>query len=109
MVKANLLNMEEVSVKVILDNHDGSSVECTEKGIKLNESHILSVFSEGISVNEYHYDEIGNIVLGDEVFSLQGELNEEQIDLSKISSMTAVEFVMYLASVSSTKKGGVLS
>lgn len=49
----NLSNMEQVMVKISIENHDGSKVECFEKSWKISESLILSVYENGVEINEF--------------------------------------------------------
>ncbi|MEH7456344.1 hypothetical protein V7183_03685 [Bacillus sp. JJ1127] len=95
----NVVNMEQVNVKIIIENHDGSTVECFEKGVKISDSFILSVYEDGIEINEYYHDQAGDIVLGTEVLSLLGEVNDFAINLEAISSMNAIEFLLKIAAV----------
>lgn len=99
MIKSCQFNMEEVPVKILLENSDGTSITCTEKGLKINDSLILSVYENGVEINEFHYDQEGDIVLGNEVLSLQGVVNDSEINLEDISNMTAVEFLLKIATM----------
>ncbi|HDX9587936.1 TPA: hypothetical protein ROX98_000857 [Bacillus pseudomycoides] len=100
MNRIGQLNMEQVSVKVIIDNGNGTTVECFEKAIKISDSLILSVYEDGIEVNEFHYDQAGDIVLGTEVLSLLGNVNDSAINLEEIGNMSALEFLVAISSIS---------
>ncbi|SFD50335.1 hypothetical protein SAMN04488168_1469 [Bacillus sp. 491mf] len=95
----NVLNMEQVNVKVIIDNGNGSMVECFEKGVKISDTLILSIYEAGICINELYYDQTGDIVLGDEVLDLLGAVNDAVINLEEISSMNAIEFLLKIATI----------
>lgn len=95
----NLSNMEQVAVKISIENHDGSKVECFEKAWKISESLILSVYENGVEINEFHYDQAGDIVLGNEVLGLHGEVNESAIDFETFRNMSALEFLVAISSI----------
>ncbi|PFU90801.1 hypothetical protein COK92_20640 [Bacillus anthracis] len=95
----NLQNIKEVNVKIVLENGDGSSVACFEKAWKISESHILSVYENGLEINEFHYDQVGDIVIGNEVLGLHGEVNESAIDFETFRNMSALEFLVTISSI----------
>ncbi|ENQ3077979.1 hypothetical protein ACEOWG_001152 [Bacillus cereus] len=95
----DLLNIEQVNVKVVIDNGDGSTVECFEKGVKISDTLILSVYEAGVSINEFYYDQDGTVILGDEVLDLQGNVNDTAIDLEAISKMNAIDFLLAIATI----------
>ncbi|MGF9850376.1 hypothetical protein ABHN09_02095 [Bacillus paramobilis] len=95
----NLQNVEQVNVKIVLENGDGSSVECFEKAWKISDSLILSVYENGVEINEFHYDQAGDIVLGNEVLGLHGEVNESGIDFETFRNMSALEFLVAISSI----------
>lgn len=99
MNKTCQFNMEEVSVKLVLENHDGTVCECFEKGWKISESLILSVYEDGIEVNEFHHDKAGDIVLGNEVLGLQGCVNDSELNIEEIGNMSAIEFLLKIATM----------
>ncbi|MED0996291.1 hypothetical protein P4T34_12510 [Bacillus mobilis] len=93
----NVSKMKQVSVKVVLNSHDGSIVECIETGLKISDSLVLSVYENGVEINEFQYDQAGDIVLGNEVLGLQGLINDSAINLEDIENMSAIEFLMKIA------------
>lgn len=98
-MKMNLQNVEQINVKIVLENGDGSSVECFENGWKISDSLILSVYENGVEINEFRYDQAGDIVLGKEVLSLQGSVNDSAINLEDIKNMSAIEFLLKIAAI----------
>lgn len=99
MNKTCQFNMEEVSVKIVLKNHDGTVCECTEKVLKINDSLILSVYEDGVEINEYYYDQTGDIVLGNEVLGLHGSINDSELNIEEIGNMSAIEFLLKVATI----------
>ncbi|MDM5187857.1 hypothetical protein QUF99_11105 [Bacillus sp. DX4.1] len=95
----NLSNIEQVNVKIVLENGDGTTVECIEKGVKISDTLVLSVYEAGVSINEFHYDQTGDIVLGDEILDLQGVVNDSAIDLEAIGNMSALDFLLKIAAI----------
>lgn len=95
----NLQNVEQVEVKIVLEVHNGSAVEVIEKGLKISDSLILSVYEAGVEINEFHYNQTGDIVLGKEVLSLQGNVNDTAIDLEAIGNMSAIDFLLAIATI----------
>ncbi|KFN01488.1 hypothetical protein D0U04_08800 [Bacillus clarus] len=95
----NIQGIEKVNVKVVINNHDGSSVECFEKGLKISDSLILSVYENGVEINEFHYDQEDDIVLGDEILGLQGSVNDSGFNLEEISNMNAIEFLLKITTL----------
>lgn len=57
----NVSNMEQVSEKVTIQNYDGSTVTFTEKGLKISDTLILSVYEAGVALNKFHYDQTGDM------------------------------------------------
>ncbi|PEU03187.1 hypothetical protein [Bacillus cereus] len=90
-------NMKQVSVKVTIENYDGSTAIFTEKGLKISDTLILSVYEAGVSINKFHYDQTGYIVLGEEILDLQGSVNDYGLNLEEISNMNAIEFLLKIA------------
>ncbi|EOW9526592.1 hypothetical protein ACO11K_000173 [Bacillus cytotoxicus] len=95
----NLKNFEEVNVKVAINNHDGSTVEFTEKGLKISGELILSVYEAGVAINKFHYDQAGAIVQDEEVLDLQGVVNDSELNLEEIANMSAIEFLLKIATI----------
>ncbi|MDA1528490.1 hypothetical protein [Bacillus cereus group sp. TH260-2LC] len=95
----DLQNIKEVNVKIMLENGDGSSVACFEKAWKISEFLILSVYENGVEINEFHYNQVGDIVLGNEVLGLHGEINESAIDFETFRNMSALEFLVAISSL----------
>ncbi|MCU5516528.1 hypothetical protein OCF62_18355 [Bacillus wiedmannii] len=95
----NLSNMEQVAVKVIIESHDGTTVEFTEKGLKISSKLILSVYEAGVSINKFHHDQTGAIVLDDEVLDLLGFVNNSELNLEEIGNMSAIEFLLKIATL----------
>ncbi|HHK5599917.1 hypothetical protein CN324_28055 [Bacillus anthracis] len=95
----NVSNMEQVSVKVTIQNYDGSTVTFTEKGLKISDELILSVYESGVSINKFHYDQTGDIVLDDGVLDLQGFVNDSGLNLEGISNMLGIEFLLKIATI----------
>lgn len=95
----NLKNIEEVNVNITLENGDGSKVTFAEKAYKITDKHVLSIYKDGISIEEFTYDDNGEIILGDTVLDLQGDLDESLVDITQIGNMTALDFLLTLASI----------
>lgn len=95
----NLKNIEEVNVKVAINNYDGSTAIFTEKGLKISDTLILSVYEAGLSINKFHYDQTGDIVLDEEILDLQGPVNDSGLNLEEISTMNAIEFLLKIATL----------
>ncbi|MDM5460007.1 hypothetical protein [Bacillus cereus] len=93
----NVSNMEQVSVKVTIQNYDSSTVTFTEKGLKISDTLILSVYEAGVAINKFYYDQAGDIVLADEVLDLQGMVNDSGLNLEDISNMSAIGFLLKIA------------
>ncbi|MFL1665317.1 hypothetical protein [Bacillus cereus] len=95
----NLSNMKQVAVKITILNHDGSTVEFAEKGLKISDELILSVYEAGVSINRFHFDLAGDIVLDEEVLDLQGVVNDSALNLEDISNMSVIEFLLKIATI----------
>ncbi|MDM5188588.1 hypothetical protein QUF99_15065 [Bacillus sp. DX4.1] len=95
----NLKNVEQVNVKIVLEAGNGTTVECIEKGVKISNSLILSVYENGVALNEFHHDQTGSIVLDDEILDLQGVVNDSSIDLEEIGNMSALGFLLKIAAI----------
>ncbi|EMA6342769.1 hypothetical protein ACO11K_003582 [Bacillus cytotoxicus] len=95
----NLKNTEELNVKVAINNPNGSTVEFTEKGLKISDALILSVYEAGVAINKFHYDQAGAIVLDEEVLDLQGSVNDYGLNLEEISNMNVIEFLLKITTL----------
>ncbi|MCM3736774.1 hypothetical protein M3215_13330 [Bacillus cytotoxicus] len=93
------MNLQEVSVKIVLENNDGTSVVCNEKAVKINEKYVLSVYEDGIQIQEFIYGSNGEIILGEEALDLQGVVNDSAISLEEIGNMSAVDFLLAIANI----------
>ncbi|PEJ54653.1 hypothetical protein CN676_07075 [Bacillus wiedmannii] len=98
----NLQNIEEVNVNILIENGDGSKVTFIEKAYKITDKHVLSIYEDGISIEEFTYGNNDEIILGDTVLDLQGDLDESLVDITQIGNMSALDFLLALASI---KKG----
>ncbi|MGG1849497.1 hypothetical protein [Bacillus wiedmannii] len=98
----NLQNIEEVKVNITVENGDGSKVTFTEKAYKITDKHVLSIYEDGISIEEFTYGDNGEIILGETALDLQGGLDESLVDITQIGNMSALDFLLALASI---KKG----
>ncbi|PHD95400.1 hypothetical protein [Bacillus toyonensis] len=93
----NLKNIEEVNVNITVENGDGSKVMFVEKVYKIMDKHVLSIYKDGISIEESTYGNDDEIVLGATVLDLQGGLDETLVDITQIGNMTALDFLLALA------------
>ncbi|MBY0597356.1 hypothetical protein [Bacillus bingmayongensis] len=95
----NVSNMEQVEIKVTIQNYDGSTVTFIEKGLKISDELILSVYEAGVALNKFHYDQTGDIVLDEEVLDLQGVVNDSGLNLEEINNMSAIEFLLKITTM----------
>ncbi|PFN23386.1 hypothetical protein [Bacillus cereus] len=95
----NLQNVEQVNVNITIENGDGSKVTFTERAYKITDNHVLSIYEDGISIEEFTYGNNDKIILGDTVLDLQGDLNETLVDITQIGNTSALDFLLALASI----------
>ncbi|PEG10379.1 hypothetical protein CON96_11480 [Bacillus wiedmannii] len=95
----NLQNIKEVNVNIVIENGDGSKVTFIEKAYKITDKHVLTVYEDGISIEEFTYGNNGEIILGDTVLNLNGSLDESLVDITQIGNMSALGFLLTLASI----------
>lgn len=95
----NLKNVEQVNVNITVENGDGSKVTFAEKAFKITDKHVLTVYEDGISIEEFTYGNNDEIVLGATVLDLQGNLDESLVDVTQIGNMTALDFLLALSSI----------
>ncbi|EJR61568.1 MULTISPECIES: hypothetical protein [Bacillus cereus group] len=95
----NLQNVEQVKVNITVENGDGSKVTFAEKAYKITDKHVLSIYEDGISIEEFTYGSNDEIILGDTVLDLQGDLDESLVDITQIGNMSALDFLLTLASI----------
>ncbi|PEB48007.1 hypothetical protein CON65_09450 [Bacillus pseudomycoides] len=95
----NLQNIKEVNVNITVENGDGSKVAFVEKAFKITDRHVLSIYEDGISIEEFTYGNNDEIILGATVLDLQGDLDESLVDITQIGNMTALEFLLALAAI----------
>ncbi len=95
----NQQNIEQVNVNITVENGDGSKVTFAEKAFKITDKHVLSIYEDGISIEEFTHDDNGEIILGDTVLDLQGGLDESLVDITQIGNISALEFLLALASI----------
>ncbi|MED1088358.1 hypothetical protein [Bacillus mycoides] len=95
----NLQNIEEVNVNITVENGDGSKVTFAEKAYKITDKHVLTVYEDGISIEEFTYGNNDEIILGATVLDLQGSLDETLVDITQIGNMSALDFLLALASI----------
>ncbi|MBK5505078.1 MULTISPECIES: hypothetical protein [Bacillus] len=95
----NLQNIEEVNVNITVKNGDGSKVTFAEKAYKITDKHVLSIYEDGISIEEFTYNNNDEIVLGATVLDLNGNLDESLVDITQIGNMSALDFLLVLASI----------
>ncbi|HFK1782943.1 hypothetical protein BK739_07275 [Bacillus thuringiensis serovar pirenaica] len=95
----SLQNIKEVNVNITVENGDGSKVMFAEKAYKITDTHVLSIYEDGISIEEFTYGNNNEITLGETVLDLQGDLDESLIDITQIGNMTALDFLLKLASI----------
>ncbi len=97
--KMNLKNIEEVNVNIVIENGDGSQVKFAEKAFKITDKHVLTVYEDGISIEEFTYGNNDEIILGDTVLDLNGSLDETLVDITQIGNISALDFLLTLASI----------
>ncbi|ENJ6134248.1 hypothetical protein C3496_16390 [Bacillus anthracis] len=95
----NLQNITEVKVNITVENGDGSKVTFTEKAYKITDKHVLSIYEDGISIEEFTYGNNDEIILGATVLDLQGDLDESLVDITQIGNMSALDFLLTLAAI----------
>lgn len=95
----NLHNITEVKVNITVENGDGSKVTFTEKAYKITDKHVLSIYEDGISIEEFTYGNNDEIILGATVLDLQGDLDESLVDITQIGNMSALDFLLTLAAI----------
>lgn len=95
----NLQNIEAVNVNIIVENGDGTKVTFTEKAYKITDKHVLAIYEDGISIEEFTYGDNGEIILGDTLLDLQGGLDESLVDITQIGNMSALDFLLTLAAI----------
>ncbi|MES5917724.1 hypothetical protein QCI44_06640 [Bacillus cereus group sp. RP37] len=92
-------NIEEIKINITVENGDGSKVTFAEKAFKITDKHVLSIYEDGISIEEFTYGSNDEIILGDTVLDLQGDLDESLVDITQIGNMSALDFLLALASI----------
>ncbi|MCU5618103.1 hypothetical protein OCA99_00150 [Bacillus cereus] len=95
----NLQNIKEVNVNITVENGDGSKVSFAEKAFKITENHVLFIYEDGISIEEFTYGNNDEIILGATVLDLNGNLDETLVDITQIGNMSALDFLLTLASI----------
>ncbi|HDR7655435.1 MULTISPECIES: hypothetical protein [Bacillus] len=92
-------NIEEIKVNITVENGDGSKVTFAEKAFKITDKHVLSIYEDGISIEEFTYGNNDEIILGATILDLQGDLDESLVDITQIGNITALDFLLALASI----------
>lgn len=95
----NLQNVEQVNVNITVENGDGSKVTFAEKAFKITDKHVLTVYEDGIQIEEFTYGNNDEIILGATVLDLNGSLDENLIDITQIRNISALDFLLALASI----------
>ncbi|PFK48648.1 hypothetical protein [Bacillus cereus] len=95
----NIQNIKEVDVNITVENGDGSKVTFAEKAYKITDKHVLTVYEDGISIEEFTYGNNDEIVLGATVLNLNGNLDENLVDINQIGNISALDFLLALASI----------
>ncbi|MDA1610677.1 hypothetical protein PDK26_05300 [Bacillus cereus] len=95
----NLQNVEQVNVNITVENGDGSKVTFAEKAFKITDKHVLSIYEDGISIEEFTYGNNGEIILGATVLDLNGSLDETLVDVTQIGNISALDFLVALAAI----------
>ncbi|MDZ5609289.1 hypothetical protein U2I54_20035 [Bacillus pseudomycoides] len=95
----DLQNVEQVNVNITVENGDGSKVTFAEKAYKITDKHVLSIYEDGISIEEFTYGNNNEIILGATVLDLQGDLDESLVDITQIGNISALDFFLALASI----------
>ncbi|MGN4945192.1 hypothetical protein [Bacillus cereus group sp. MYBK104-1] len=96
----NLQNIEEVNVNITVENGDGSKVTFAEKAFKITDKHVLTVYEDGIQIEEFtNGNNNDGIIIGDTVLDLQGSLDETLVDITQIGNISALDFLLALASI----------
>lgn len=94
-----LQNVEQVNVNITVENGDGSKVTFAEKAFKITDKHVLTVYEDGIQIEEFTYGNNDEIILGATVLDLQGDLDESLVDITQIGNISALDFLLTLASL----------
>lgn len=63
------------------------------------DKHVLSIYEDGISIEEFTYGNNDEIILGATVLDLQGDIDESLVDITQIGNITALDFLVALASI----------
>ncbi|MCU5094056.1 hypothetical protein [Bacillus wiedmannii] len=92
-------HIKEVNVNIMVENGDGSKVTFAEKAYKITDKHVLSIYEDGIQIEEFTHGNNGEIILGATVLDLQGDLDESLVDITQIGNMSALDFLLTLASI----------
>ncbi|MBO1579983.1 hypothetical protein [Bacillus sp. XF8] len=95
----NLQNIKEVNVNITVENGDGSKVTFAEKAFKITDKHVLTVYEDGILIEEFTYGNNDEIIIGETALDLQGDLDETLVDITQIGNITALDFLLALASI----------
>ncbi|WP_340031365.1 hypothetical protein [Bacillus tropicus] len=95
----NLQNIKGVNLNITVENGDGSKVTFAERAFKITDKHVLTVYEDGISIEEFTYGINDEIILGATVLDLQGDLDETLVDITQIGNMSALDFLLTLASI----------
>lgn len=95
----NLQNVEQVNVNITVENGDGSKVTFAEKAFKITDKHVLTVYEDGIQIEEFTYGNNDEIILGATVLDLNGSLDKNLVDITQIGNISALDFLLLLASI----------
>lgn len=91
----NLQNIEMVNVSIEIENGDGSKATFAEKVFKITDKYVLSIYEDGIQIEEFTYGSNGEIILGAMVLDLQGSLDEMLVDTTQIGNISALDFFLF--------------
>ncbi|WP_144525219.1 hypothetical protein [Bacillus sp. DE0042] len=95
----NIQNIKEVDVNITVEYGDGSKVTFTGKAYKIMDIHVLTVYEDGISIEEFTYGNNDEVIIRATVLNLQGDLDESLVDITQIGNMTALDFLVALAAI----------
>ncbi|HHT7153730.1 hypothetical protein BK718_01190 [Bacillus thuringiensis serovar andalousiensis] len=95
----NIQNIKEVDVNITIENGDGSKVTVAEKAYKITDKYVLTVYEDGIQIEEFTYGNNDEIILGATVLDLSGNLDENLVDITQIGNISALDFLLVLASI----------
>ncbi|PEC09880.1 hypothetical protein CN567_22215 [Bacillus toyonensis] len=59
----------------------------------------LSIYENGVDLNELYYDQVGDIALDNRGLVLQGKIDESAIDLQSLATMNVIDFLLAISPI----------